>query len=78
MHKLAKSLAFAGMLSLVPACQPHYAQVASVSILPLKSLRLYETGVGYFERAGMVRTDTVEFQLRENDVGDFLGSLAVM
>ena len=43
-------------LALLSACgaasTPQPATPAS--ILPLRTLRLYETGVGYFERAGVV------------------------
>lgn len=78
MHKLAKSLAFAGMLSLVPACQPHYAQVASVSILPLKSLRLYETGVGYFERAGAIGANNTALPVPAGHLDDALKTLVLL
>ena len=42
--------------SLLAACAPGKSHTRPTAILPLKTLRLYETGVGYFERAGNVQT----------------------
>jgi len=41
----------AGLAALSCACSPAVS-TRPASILPLRTLRLYETGVGYFERAG--------------------------
>jgi hypothetical protein len=46
--------------------------------LPLKKVVIYRNGVGYFERAGHVDSDRVEFRVRRNEVGDFLATLAVL
>jgi hypothetical protein len=46
--------------------------------LPLKKVVIYRNGVGYFERAGHVESDRVEFRVRRNEVGDFLATLAVL
>jgi len=46
--------------------------------LPLKRVVIYRNGIGYFERAGHVESDRVEFRVRRNEVGDFLASLAVL
>lgn len=46
--------------------------------LPLKRVVIYRNGVGYFERAGHVESDRVEFRVRRNEVGDFLASLTVL
>jgi hypothetical protein len=40
-----------GLAALTCACSPTTSSRSS-NILPLRTLRLYETGVGYFERAG--------------------------
>jgi hypothetical protein len=39
---------------------------------------VYRNGVGYFERAGMVDGDTVQFRMRQRMVGDFLATLAIV
>ncbi len=46
--------------------------------LELKKVVIYRNGVGYFERMGSVRSDTVRFKVRAGSVGDFLATLAVM
>jgi hypothetical protein len=46
--------------------------------LPVKRVVVYRNGVAYFERSGTVSHERVEFQLREENVGDFLATLAVM
>lgn len=46
--------------------------------LPVKRVVVYRNGVAYFERSGSVSEERVEFQLREENVGDFLATLAVM
>lgn len=53
------------------------AQVKS-SQLPVKRVVVYRNGVAYFERAGRVEAEEVHFQLREENVGDFLATLAVL
>lgn len=46
--------------------------------LPVKKVVVYRNGVAYFERGGSVRASEVQFQLREENVGDFLATLAVL
>ena len=46
--------------------------------LPLSRVVVYRNGVGYFERAGTVKGDRVEFQVRPSHVGDFLATLAIV
>lgn len=46
--------------------------------LPLRKVVIYRNGVAYFEREGRVHSDRVQFQVRKNDVGDFLATLAVL
>ncbi len=46
--------------------------------LPLRRVVVYRNGVGYFERQGRVEGDAVNFRVTQNEVGDFLATLAVM
>jgi hypothetical protein len=46
--------------------------------LGLRKVVVYRNGVGYFERAGRVSGEQVQFRVRQNEVGDFLASLAVL
>jgi hypothetical protein len=50
----------------------------SVDGLPLRKVVVYRNGVGYFERAGQVDGDTVQFHMRQRMVGDFLATLAIV
>ena len=50
----------------------------SVTGLELKRVVIYRNGVGYFERAGRVSEDHVKFKVRNEKVGDFLATLAVI
>ncbi|HVT08318.1 MAG TPA: DUF4139 domain-containing protein [Polyangia bacterium] len=46
--------------------------------LSLKKVVIYRNGVGYFERGGHVDSDRVQFEVRKDEVGDFLATLAVL
>lgn len=46
--------------------------------LPVERVVVYRNGVAYFERRGEVKSERVHFQLREENVGDFLATLAVL
>ena len=48
------------------------------SNLPLKRVVVYRNGIAYFERGGKVDEQEVRFKMKENAVGDFLATLAVM
>lgn len=67
------------LLGLLPACTPAYTQTASrsLSILPLRTLRLYETGIGYFERAGSVSGDDTGLPLPAGHLDDALKTLVI-
>ena len=39
---------------------------------------IYRNGVAYFERAGHIEADKVEFKVKREEVGDFLATLAVI
>lgn len=53
------------------------AQVESEQ-LPVRRVVIYRNGVAYFERKGEVDSEEVHFKLREENVGDFLATLAVL
>src|SRR5688572_28848634 len=46
--------------------------------LPVRNVVLYRSGVGYFERAGNVEGDALEFAVKQHEVGDFLASLTAI
>src|SRR4030095_298843 len=46
--------------------------------LSLRKVVIYRNGVGYFERGGHVESETVQFKVRKDEVGDFLATLAVL
>jgi len=46
--------------------------------LPVRRVVVYRNGVAYFERGGRVNADNVQFQLRKENIGDFLATLAVL
>jgi hypothetical protein len=46
--------------------------------LGLKRVVIYRNGVGYFERQGHVESESVTFRVRNEKVGDFLATLAVI
>jgi hypothetical protein len=50
----------------------------SSDTLPLKKVVVYRNGVAYFERAGRVDADRVEFDVKPEHVGDFLATLSVV
>ncbi len=58
-------------------CSRHPA-VETGPTLPLRRVVVYRNGVGYFERQGRVEGDAVNFRVTQNEVGDFLATLAVM
>src|SRR6478672_10655722 len=46
--------------------------------LGLRKVVIYRNGVGYFERGGHVESESVQFKVRNDEVGDFLATLAVL
>jgi len=52
--------------------------VRGSSRLPVKSVVLYRSGVGYFERAGNFDGMSLKFSVRKDEVGDFLSSLTAV
>ena len=66
-----------GLIVVLAGCARGPA-VLTQSTLPLRRVVIYRNGVGYFEREGSVRQASVEFRVRQSEVGDFLATLAVM
>ncbi|MBW2462000.1 MAG: DUF4139 domain-containing protein [Deltaproteobacteria bacterium] len=68
-----------GLLLLVgaSACGGGPAVLGSDEV-PVRRVVLYRNGVAYFERSGQVEGDSLEFGVRQSDVGDFLTSLTVV
>ena len=46
--------------------------------LPLRRVVVYRNGVGYYERAGHVEATEVKFRMRQQLIGDFLATLAIV
>lgn len=67
-------------LSLVSACgaPTKIAQVHDAHILPLRSVRLYETGIGYFERAGTLGSRATVLPVPAGHIDDALKTLVVL
>jgi hypothetical protein len=64
-------------LSGLAACTPTPA-IRSAKDLPIKSVVLYRSGVGYFERQGSFEGDALTFKVKQREVGDFLASLTAV
>ncbi|MBL8680573.1 MAG: DUF4139 domain-containing protein [Myxococcales bacterium] len=77
MNKRSRLVLTALLCTLAPACV-RGPQVTSQPTLGLRRVVVYRNGVAYFERAGNVSGDSVEFSVRQSEVGDFLATLAVM
>jgi hypothetical protein len=67
----------AGLGALLCACSPKTAS-SPVPILPLRTLRLYETGVGYFERSGDLRAAATSLPVPAGHLDDALKTLVVL
>lgn len=84
MLPIASVLALAALSSV--ACTPAETQAPPAerpagqiaSILPLKSLRLYETGMGYFERSGTLGGKASALPVPAGHLDDALKSLVVL
>jgi hypothetical protein len=69
-----------GLAALTCACGPATTSTAlsSSPILPLRTLRLYETGVGYFERSGPLVGDRASLPVPAGHLDDALKTLVVL
>lgn len=52
--------------------------VQSAKELPIKTVVLYRSGVGYFEREGRFEGSALTFSVKQREVGDFLSSLTAV
>lgn len=65
-------------LLLVSGCNASTRSAQGASVLPLKTLKLYETGVGYFERSGTVsEDDSMSLPVPTGHLDDALKTLVV-
>lgn len=65
-------------LALVSGCQASGQSSAPPAVLPLRSLKLYETGVGYFERSGTLsRGEATTLPVPTGHLDDALKTLVV-
>jgi hypothetical protein len=71
-----RSFAPLALLVALTACA-HGPGVSSDQ-LPLRRVVVYRNGVAYFERAGEVKGNKIEFNVRPSAIGDFLATLAVV
>jgi hypothetical protein len=64
----------------VPADRAKLAEGArQAAALPIKSLTLYRSGVGYFERRGMVDAgETVQLRFKTEQINDMLKSMVIL
>lgn len=72
------SPALLGLLLCATGCASSRPPAVSADGLPLRRVVVYRNGVGYFERSGVVDGDKVSFRVRQNEVGDFLATMAVL
>ncbi|MBI3179955.1 MAG: hypothetical protein HYZ27_09860, partial [Deltaproteobacteria bacterium] len=65
-------------LAFAAGCQSSTQSAGSASVLPLRSLKLYETGVGYFERSGkLAHGETTTLPVPTGHLDDALKTLVV-
>ena len=68
----------AGIATLGCACSPTTTGSSPTPVLPLRTLRLYETGVGYFERAGDLGSSSASLPVPAGHLDDALKTLVVL
>jgi hypothetical protein len=73
---MKRSLLALGLLNSLGACATGAAVRGDK--LPVQNVVLYRSGVGYFERAGEIDGEAVEFSVKQREVGDFLSSLTAV
>jgi len=65
-------------LSFLAACGAPTKLVHDATILPLRSVRLYETGIGYFERAGTLGSRSTVLPVPAGHLDDALKTMVVL
>jgi hypothetical protein len=68
----------AGLAALTCACGSATTTLSPSPILPLRTLRLYETGVGYFERSGELVGDRASLPVPAGHLDDALKTLVIL
>ncbi len=77
MRSLRRTLLLVVIVPGALLAQPPVSQPARTNV-PVSSVMLFSSGVGYFEHAGMVRGDgSAELQFRTSQINDILKSLVV-
>jgi hypothetical protein len=76
--RLRAALALATFVAGAQAIGCGREAIATSDALPVNRVVIYRNGVAYFERSGHVDRDEVRFKMKQNEVGDFLATLAVM
>jgi hypothetical protein len=78
MHPSSRPLAVVGLLLWISGCHAGKEAAFPGSVLPLRSLKLYETGVSYFERSGTLSKDnSVTLPVPTGHLDDALKTLVV-
>src|SRR4051794_18079463 len=72
---LRRCFALAALPLLVSACA---AGPGPSRDLSLRHVVLYQNGIGYFERAGVLREERLRLRLREREMDDVLKTLVVV
>jgi len=90
---LGKSIALASALALslglanvgcqqkkapAPAEDPYFGEGGLSDELPISRVALYQNGVGYFERVGVVEGEELTLRIRPDQINDILKSLTVI
>jgi hypothetical protein len=79
MRPLRRSIALVAFLSIHATAMQASAQPRASTTLPLRTARLYETGVGYFERSGPITGNTgVGLPVPAGHLDDALKTLVVL
>ncbi len=74
---MKRSFVFSSILLALTGCASGPAVRGSKHV-PVRNVVLYRSGVGYFERAGSFTGDSLEFKVKQGEVGDFLSSLTAI
>lgn len=75
----SRASTFASVAAFLLGCQSAGPSQTAASVLPLRTVRLYETGVGYFERSGTVSgDDQASLPVPAGHLDDALKTLVVL
>lgn len=74
---MKRGLIFLSIIVALTGCAGGPAVQGSKHV-PVRNVVLYRSGVGYFERSGTFEGDSLEFKVKQDEVGDFLSSLTAI